>query len=561
MTEQTKSQEQDLQRPPEDKSNEQSKEAPIDAQSGETAPETEAKEASSEEAPVDESAPTNEEPSGEPKEDQKEDEFTWGQGLDLDITHDRMVARLTLAVDFAHYYTPESIQNYLAENRVSYGVKEKVIRKIFDDALFNQKVAVAEGRRTQHGADGYVDWQVDLSILDGAALVERGGRVDWKERSFVLEVNEGELLANLIDPTPGEHGIDVHGEEIEPKPGKEVRLPAGKNVTVTGDGKAMHAAIKGVVCREGERISISPTYVIQGDVNYATGHVKFDESVIISGGVLTDFKVNAGQDLHINGLIEGAELTAGGSIFLSAGIQGVEKAVIQAGGDITVKFVNGATLKADGDITVNGPVTQSTLEAGGSIRLVGDKGIAMGGSFKAEKEISTQVIGSESEVKTHFVVGANLSNILTKRRDEEKKMEALHENYNKLRQAVQAMDKVKQKGGKLTEQQEALRLKIIRTGLQVQGQIKKVKESITFMDSQYAEARSDIHGVIARGMAWPGAHIQIMKSTHIVKTQTSKCHFMLTPKNEIEVFAYVEEKEKKKSEKKSKSKAEKESGD
>lgn len=481
-----------------------------------------------------------------------QESFVFGDGLSLEVSSEKMSAILEVSVEQGDNYTGDDLLRYLSDNNISSGVLENEVRRIHDETLFNQKIKVAKGRQAQHGKDGYVDWDIDLSILEGAELIEKGGRVDHKERTRVIQVTEGQRIARLVDPTEGEAGENIHGESLPPNPGKEAKFPNGKNTSISEDGKELFATIDGVICKEGEKYAVSPIYTVEGDVNYASGNVRFDETVQVSGGVLADFKIEAGQDIHVNGLIEGAFLTAGGAIHCAAGVQGGEKAILRAEGDITAKFVNHATLIAGGDVIIEGPVTQSHLKAGGKILLSSDKGVALGGTFEAETEINVQSIGSDLGVKTKLFVGNQIGDLNARRQEEEKKIQSLVENYKRIQGAQAQLNKLRD-AGKITEEQNALRMKITRAGLQIQGQVKKLKEGVEILEKEVQKAKHDTVGVIAREQAWPGTMITILGLGHTVKNLTSKAHFALKGKD-IEAFGYNPEDEAKKKAKKDKSK-------
>ncbi|MDP8245029.1 MAG: FapA family protein [Candidatus Hinthialibacter antarcticus] len=475
-------------------------------------------------------------------------EFNWGDGLELEVSSEQMSATMSLALNQSENYTSEDLLRYLEENNVVSGVLDDEVRRIHEERLFNQKVKVAKGRQAKNGEDGYIDWQIDLSVLEGAELAEKGGRVDHKERHHVIEVVEDLLLARLVDPTDGDAGETITGKELAPTPGKPAKLPSGKNVRVSDDGKEMCAAIKGVVCKDGEKYSVSPVYTVQGDVSYETGNVRFEETVMVSGGVLPDFKIEAGQDIHVTGLVESSFLTAEGSIYCTAGIQGGEKAVLKAKGDVTAKFVNATTIEAGGDITIDGAVTQSHLKAGGKITLSGDKGVVLGGELEAVKEINVHTAGSELGVKTRFLVGGPVGEFITQKQDEEKKVAGLKENLKRIQLALVQLNKLRD-AGKINEQQNALRMKITRAGLQLQGQIKKKTEEIEVIEKAVEKAKHDIVGVIAREKAWPGVFVNILGHQFTVKNETSKPHFALKGAV-VEVFGYNPEDSKKKKDKK-----------
>jgi len=483
-----------------------------------------------------------------PEENKPEQEaFVWGDGIGLEVSASKMSASLEIKLEAAEHYTPEDILRFLGDNNLATSAESDIIQRLFDEGLFNQSIAVAHGIQPKDGDDGYVDWSIDLSILEGAKLVEKGGRVDWKEKHHVLQVAADQKLARLADPTPGEAGVNVYGEPLPPKPGKPAKFPAGKGLRISEDGTELYAEISGAVSMVDGKVSVSPILNIQGDVSLKTGNINYQETVEISGGVMSDFKIQAGQDIHINGLVEAAELTAGGNIYIGGGIQGYEKAKIQAGGDIVAKYINNAVVEANGDVVVNGSISNSKVRAKKSVLVCGSKAVVVGGRISAEKEISAAVYGSEIGSKTFLELGEDLVALINSMKDEEKKIESLAANYKKLQQASHTLNELRDKG-KITPPQEELRLKIIRGGLQLQSQIKRMKNEIHLMEKQVEAGRSQQKGIVAREVSWPGVMISIMGNLMPVKSMTSKAIFTLRGR-EIEIFAYKEEEAKKKADK------------
>lgn len=470
-------------------------------------------------------------------------QFAWGDGLSLDVSAIHMSVRLEIAAQFSTAYTAQDLARFLQEKNIVYGVEENALQEIFDKNLFNQPVGVAKGKQPESGKDGYVEWLVDLSILEGAKLVEHRGRVDWKERHHVLQVSENQLIARLIPPTEGEPGCTVYGKEIPVKAGREARFPVGKGVRIGEDVRELYSCLDGVVCWNNNKITVSPTYTVQGDINLKTGNVNYDETVVISGGVLTDFTVKAGEDIHIHGLVEGAHIEAAGSIYINGGVQGDQKAHLKAGADISVKFINNATVEAAGDIIVSGSIVNSLVRAGGRVIVEGAKAIIVGGEIQAEKEIAAAILGSELGVKTKLELGVELKQKIADRNDHSKQIESLLANYKKLQLATDQLNILRDKG-KLNPEQSALRLKIIRGGLQVQAQIKQMREEQRLVNEYIENYQKELVGVSARQVAYPGVQIMVMGKQFLVKTITSKAVFALI-KNEVDVLAYKEPEEKK----------------
>ena len=61
------------------------------------------------------------------------------------------------------------------------------------------------------------------------------------------------------------------------------------------------------------------------------------------------FKIHAGEDIIISGVVEGAELTAGGKITVVGGVSGNDKAKIVCKGDASIKYVRNAIVEVGGN--------------------------------------------------------------------------------------------------------------------------------------------------------------------------------------------------------------------
>ncbi len=468
----------------------------------------------------------------------------WGEGLSIEVSSSKLKASIEVDEGHAEYYSPEDVVRYLQENNIVNGISEKHIKRVFIEKRFNESIVVAKGKHEENGRDGYVDWEIDLSILDGAQLVERRGRVDWKEQHHVLPVKENQLLARLIPPTEGSSGMDVYGKEIPAKPGKPSKFPAGKGTRISEEGDELYSDIDGVVCRDNDKISVTDVFTNAGDVNFASGNIRSDTTILVKGGVLSDFIIESQHDIHVDKLVEGATIRAVGNIYLPGGVQGDNKAYISAGGDVVAKFVNNATIEANGNVIVNGAVTNSTIRSMGKVIVSGSKAVVMGGRIFAEHGIEASTFGSEIGAKTELVLGNELMRLINKKVEDQKKIQSLVENYKRMKQATDQLNVLRDKG-KLTSKQQDLRLKIIRSGMLLQGQIKKMQEEQNLLHTQIEKARKHQKGIIAKEQFWPGVVIKIMNEVFPIKTVTSKA-MIGKPGKTIEIFGFNEKDDSKK---------------
>ena len=68
---------------------------------------------------------------------------------------------------------------------------------------------------------------------------------DLKQVLDIPSVKEGEKLAQKVAATNGEAGMNVLGEPVEPKRGKDFKLRIGKNTRIDQKSQTLYALVSG----------------------------------------------------------------------------------------------------------------------------------------------------------------------------------------------------------------------------------------------------------------------------------------------------------------------------
>ena len=239
------------------------------------------------------------------------------QYLEVSLSDDKMTAYLLIGdVDQNIQFTENELLQFLRNNQVQYGLKEEVLRDIARRPLLYTKepVVVAIGKEPVDGTDGKVEL---LMVMKGSSrpLEQDDGSVDLKEIQQLNNVTRGQRIAMRKPATSAIAGINVRGEEVKGRDGKEARLKLGKNVVTDDEEVAAYAAIDGLIVKtEGDKLNVFPVYEVNGDVDYRTGNIDFVGTVVIRGNVLTGLRIKAAGDIRVIGGVEGAQLEAQGSI-------------------------------------------------------------------------------------------------------------------------------------------------------------------------------------------------------------------------------------------------------
>ncbi|WP_153112103.1 DUF342 domain-containing protein [Propionivibrio limicola] len=353
----------------------------------------------------------------------------------IELTADAMQAWLSTTP--AHGGKPleaEEIFAALGETSVTFGIDEAAIRSACDSAR-PERVVAAAGTPAVNGEDARFELLV-AEARDRSPQVDEHGLIDFRELGAIPTVAVEQPLMRRIPATTGTVGRNVRGEVVAPVPGHDEAFAenlAGTDVA-NDDANLLLASCNGqpVCCRNG----VSVEHVVHfRNINVATGNISFDGTVNIEGEVLPGMKVHAAGDIVVGGIVDGAELKAGGDIRIAGGI--IAKAVVSAGGSVAARFVENAQVIAGGAIAIDDSALQSELQANNQI-VIGVKspqrGRLAGGSARAMLLIRTPVLGSPTSGVTRLLLGVNP--VLEARHQE------LAEKIAKLRAEEENLDKL-----------------------------------------------------------------------------------------------------------------------
>lgn len=224
----------------------------------------------------------------------------------------------------------EELLTELERLRVVYGIDEEGVHKALTTTE-EMQIIVARGQPPLPPEDGRIEFLFNPNETVRKE-VDDEERVDYRELVVRASVSPGDLLAVKVPPRPGRPGVDVHGKEIPPPEPKDVELLSGRGTEVVeglrciarAEGRPQFTQRKGKVI-----IDIVPVLFHRGDVDLASGNLKFKGSIDITGSVCETMTVIASQDINIGGDVTQAKVKAGGSIVINRSCIG---SVISAGG-------------------------------------------------------------------------------------------------------------------------------------------------------------------------------------------------------------------------------------
>ena len=377
------------------------------------------------------------------------------------ITEDNMQAYITVSKpnNGGREIDLQDAKELLENSGIVFGVKEDNISKLLEEGTFNVPILAAEGLYPKIGQNAKIEYLVKVNKDVIPKYIDEDESMDYKDLSIVENVSEGQKLAHKVPATEGEHGINVLGTKIEAKDGKDLDLKdiLGDNVVIDGD--YIVAGINGQVLLKGKLLSVEPVFEVSGDVGPETGNINFIGSVLVKGSVSDNFSIKAEGNIEVNGTVGKCDLEAKGDIIVKLGIQGNENSFVRAGGDVIAKFIQFSNVESANNVIVTEAILNSNIDSDNRIILTGKRASASGGVLRALYEVNGKVLGSPSGTKTTIETGVSPA----KRRsiaamDKEKEeldaaIEEIERNIKSLEQAA----KVRKLDDEKTEQLQSLK--------------------------------------------------------------------------------------------------------
>lgn len=453
--------------------------------------------------------------------------FQVDQYVEVTISDDKMQAYLHfIKVDDNFQCTAAALESLLSSNKVRYGIRYEMLKEI---AVHPQNyksgmTLIAEGKPPVHGDDGTI---VDLTVNRNQArgpLKFEDGSVDLKEVNVLNNVIKGEPIAQRIPAQAGIPGLNVYGDIVEGKLGKEARFKAGKNVVIDDEGLFMYAAIDGLIVRtERDKLNIFPVYEVNGDIDYRIGNIDFNGTVVVRGNVLTGFRVKSAGDIRIYGGVEGAILEAGGNIEVIGGIIAANKGEVKARGYVKCIFMQEANVQAGTDVIVTQSIMHSQVRAGKQVLCNGTKGLIVGGIIQAGELVQARTIGNSMSTVTVLEVGVlpELRNELNELRLQ---MKNSMDNLEKTEKALRILDPLAS-NGQLSSDRMAMRIKLNVTKKSIVHGQADIRERIFEIEKMLEE--SGLARVDVLQHVYGGTKIVIGRTVRFVKDVYKRVSFRM----------------------------------
>ena len=417
--------------------------------------------------------------------------------------------------------TIERVKGEMNSRGVVFGHDEDAIKNMLEAPVTRQWVVTAKGDPPENGRDAKIDYKVDLNILKPKAV---GDRVDMRELGAVINVTKGQLIAEKIPAFKGKEGTSVMGRKINVYMGKDKNLSAGRGTILSEDKTRLFADCDGNLYIKDQKLTVNPTFEVNGDVDYSVGNIDFIGPVTITGSIREGFEVASGNVLSVGGVVEGATLSAGGDMLIKTGVRGAGKAKLVAKENVIISYIDQAFVRAGRSVKVADVILNSDIGARFDVVVGGGKkGQIVGGRIVAGSEVVCEILGSEMEPRTDVTVG-QLPEIIEERRQLQENLKLFDAQVEKIDANIDFLKDI-QKNGDLKPDKQELLAKMTKAKFQIKAQYSAARERMGELERDADENRIDGY-VRVRNVCYPGVLITIRGIHYVVREKVSFVKFV-----------------------------------
>lgn len=399
----------------------------------------------------------------------------------------------------------------LTDSKVAFGVDEELLRRLPDERNpYFSLFTLAKGKPARNGKDGQIIEHFDRAV-ERKFEVDEHDRVDYLSLHFFQSVEAGDVICEAVLPTRGEPGRTVLDQEISAKDGKEAPLTRGKNTEISEDGTKLLASQAGHVEYVGKGFQVKAVLDIPENVDYSTGNINYMGDVHIHGRVCSGFSVRAAGNITVDGVVESADIEAGGDLIVAKGIVGNTDSVVRAEGSVFAKYLENCIVHARENLQAD-CIVNSEVYSDGEIQVRSGRGIIVGGRIRAAKQVSAKTVGTKSESQTRIYLGGEPC-VEYERQELALVIEEAEEELEKLEKRPNSPDKME-------------RMKRLRFDLSIN------RLKLERMDEEMAKKQEEIENLggcrLVCDIAYPGLVLTICDIKARLKQVTSMCNARLS---------------------------------
>jgi len=420
--------------------------------------------------------------------------------------------------------TEENVRSLLAQDRVKTGILEDTVKLIVKERIYDQVLLIARGVLARNGIDGSIKDHFERVIMLEFEE-DANGTVDYKNLNNIQTVKEGEVISEITPAIPGENGMTIEGQ-VYPctVKGTPVAVPAGRNTQLTEDGTLLISQKTGHVTFLNGKFQVDPLLKINGNIDNSTGNLDYEGDIYISGDVRNGFSVKATGNIDIRGSVEGAQISAQGSITIASGMSGNGRGTLTSESFIKCRYLEHCTVKAGGNVYAES-IINSKVQSGEDIVVTSGIGVIIGGSLLAGSNINANIIGSKVRRLITELIIANVPKNVEESSRLTRELEQLHHNLSEIRKNINYLESV----------QRADKQQLLDSLKQAADYLNIREQEITNRLNEIASNDSEQAGLIKCRQLLPVVRVRMGSSSLIVQEEYSSSIIYKNSEGEITI--------------------------
>lgn len=339
----------------------------------------------------------------------------------LEIADDLMSAWLTLTPAQGGSPIGVQVHDELRDRGITFGIVHAELNAALTRGWCDH-LLIAQGEPTTPGTLGHFEVLFGLQ-QNSAPHSDEKAKVKFRDLSHLLLVHANDPLMRLYPPVQGKNGTNIKGQIVPAQALPEIKF--GTELQGSSPDRAdpnlLVAIYAGQPVEVEGGVIVNPVITVQ-HVDLSTGKIQFEGTVHVEGDVKSGMSVNVSGDVIVNGMVESAEIIAGGNVAVKGGVVGrAEKkagtqqladtaAKIKCGGSVQALFMENVHAEAGNKIAIEQNVRHCELIARNEI-IAGKSGSKggqiIGGRTQASMLIQADVLGTNVATKTLIQVGVD----------------------------------------------------------------------------------------------------------------------------------------------------------
>lgn len=327
--------------------------------------------------------------------------------LEIYVTHDQMTAYGCLfpPLGDGHALSFEQLRLNAESEGIKFGIDDTLLRELVESGKMLRVFVLASGRPRRDGEDGKI---IDRFSREKKISfdVDDKENIDYKNLNWLQNVHAGDVVCEIIPPIPPEDGVNIRGVVQKAASGRAPKPPMGKNIAENDEHTALVALCDGQLVFSAGCFKVQQMVMIEEDLDSSVGNLDVIGSVTINGNVFEGFTVKATGDIIVRGSSEGSTLIAGGNVQIFQGMNGNFKGRIEAGKNVTTRYLEYCTVTAGGTVKTDS-IVSSTVISSEKVSASTGKGVILGSTVIGFKGIDAKIIGNERNLQTSLTIGSD----------------------------------------------------------------------------------------------------------------------------------------------------------